>query len=259
MPNNPQEVPDFPGIVRWRCECAYDGTDFEGWQSQVSGNTIQDYLERRIEEIFKKKIRIHGSGRTDAGVHARQQIFHFDAAWEHSPENLLRAFRCGIPRSIQVTQVEKTDFSFHARFSAHHKRYIYQIFLGEANPFLYRYVWSMGKRALDVEKMAEASKIFLGTHDFQTLAAHPRNEPQGDTNKTIYRSEIQKDGPLITYTTEGSGYLYKMVRRMVGCLVEVGLGNIDSKEIAGLLEGKIPEHIIQTAPAQGLVLDRVFY
>jgi tRNA pseudouridine38-40 synthase len=103
--------------MRWRCECRYDGTDFNGWQSQPNGNTIQDFIEKRLAIIFWEKIRIHGSGRTDTGVHARGQVFHFDGDWPHGPEKLLRAFRSGLPSGIQITEVQETDRTFHARYS----------------------------------------------------------------------------------------------------------------------------------------------
>ncbi|MDR2421953.1 MAG: tRNA pseudouridine(38-40) synthase TruA [Deltaproteobacteria bacterium] len=113
--------------MRWKCICNYDGTDFNGWQSQSNGNTIQDILEKRLEFIFGRPVRIHGSGRTDTGVHANRQVFHFDANWEHGADKLVRAFRCGIPRTIRVFSVEEVSDLFHARFSATRKRYKYYL------------------------------------------------------------------------------------------------------------------------------------
>jgi tRNA pseudouridine38-40 synthase len=103
--------------MRWRCECRYDGTDFCGWQSQSNGNSIQDFIEKRLAVIFGEAVRIHGSGRTDAGVHALGQVFHFDGDWFHGPEKLFRAFRSGLPSGIQVMEVQEVDTTFHARYS----------------------------------------------------------------------------------------------------------------------------------------------
>ena len=156
--------------TRFKCFCAYDGTDFRGWQSQACGNTIQDFIERRLAEIFSEKIRIHGSGRTDAGVHAKAQVFHFDAAWAHSAQNLLSALRCGLPAGIQIFRVARAKEGFHARYSAVGKRYVYNIYEGYAPPYKSRYCWSLGRRKLDVKKMNEAAAGLLGEHDFTAFS-----------------------------------------------------------------------------------------
>lgn len=127
----PHEKP----AIRWCLECAYDGTLFSGWQSQPSGNGVQDFIERRLETIFRIPVRIHGSGRTDAGVHARGQVFHFDADWPYAPDKMRVALGVGVPRTIQIKRVKRVGSEFHARFSAIGKRYIYRIYEGDADPF----------------------------------------------------------------------------------------------------------------------------
>ena len=122
-------------LRRWKCVCAYDGTSFAGWQSQVGGRAIQDVIEKRIAEIFKRPIRIFGSGRTDAGVHALAQVFHFDADWRHGTEKLLTAFRMGLPETIQIKSAQAVAEDFHARFDASGKRYEYHLHLGDPDPF----------------------------------------------------------------------------------------------------------------------------
>src|SRR5687768_16515915 len=128
-------VPPESKPTRWKCICAYDGSSFSGWQSQAGGRAIQDVIEARLEQIFKTPLRIHGSGRTDAGVHAHGQVFHFDATWRHEKEKLLAAFRVGLPASIQIKSMTAVASSFHARFDATGKRYDYHIHLGDADPF----------------------------------------------------------------------------------------------------------------------------
>ncbi|MDR0727656.1 MAG: tRNA pseudouridine(38-40) synthase TruA [Puniceicoccales bacterium] len=242
---------------RWKCSCAYDGTDYNGWQSQSGGNTIQDFIERRLAEIFAKPIRIYGAGRTDAGVHATGQVFHFDALWPHGADKLLRALRCGFPRTIQIRRVQRVTKSFHARFSAVGKCYVYQLYLGQADPFFHRYCWSLGSSVLDFSAMAAAAQYFNGTHSFRAFAKK-RGDEGGETYiRTIRRSELRQSGRKITYITEGEGYLYKMVRRMVGALVDIGRGTRNSANLIAALHTSTGN--FQAAPAAGLILKRVLY
>ncbi len=245
--------------MRWKCTCAYDGTDFNGWQSQPLGNTVQDILEARLAYIFKKPVRIHASGRTDAGVHARGQVFHFDAEWNHAPVDMLRGMRSNVPRTIQVIDIRQVSELFHARFSAVKKRYIYQIHLGQASPFDLRYFWSVGSRVPDVQKMQDAATVLLGKHDFSAFAAKIATEDQGDTVKTLYRLDVVQRGKKVLIITEGSGYLYKMVRSLAAALFHVGIGKLTKADIAYFLESRVRTQAIESAPAEGLILDKVFY
>ena len=122
-------------IRRWKCVCAYDGTGFTGWQSQAGGRAVQDVIEARLAEILELSVRIYGSGRTDAGVHARGQVFHFDAAWPHGADRLCKALRCGLPGTIQIRSARVVAADFHSRVQATRKRYVYHVQLGEADPF----------------------------------------------------------------------------------------------------------------------------
>ena len=138
--------------VRWKCICAYDGTSFAGWQSQAGGTAVQDVIEARLTEILKVPLRIHGSGRTDAGVHAHGQVFHFNAVWSHGGNTLKSALGAGLPQSIQIKSVRQVSAKFHARFQAVGKRYAYFINMRDADPFTRPYTWVVG-RELDVEAM----------------------------------------------------------------------------------------------------------
>jgi len=250
-----------PNAQRWRCECAYDGTDFSGWQSQPNRNGIQDFLEKRLEQIFKKPVRVHGSGRTDAGVHARAQVFHFDAFWPHEAQQLLRAFYCGLPAGVQVRAVKCAPKSFHARYGATGKRYRYRIHLGRPDPFELRWCWAMNNRPLDIEAMRAAAKHLLGTHDFSAFCAKNSDDitPE-DAIKDMRRLDIVRRGAnQLDIVTEASGYLYKMVRTIAGALVEVGLGKLNARQINEILKSRTRTYLVPTAPAQGLCLERVFY
>jgi len=243
--------------MRWRCTCAYDGTDFLGWQSQKGGGTVQDYLEKRLAHIFQKPVRVHGSGRTDSGVHARAQVFHFDADWAHPVEHLRRALRSGLPRGLAVTSVKKAAPDFHARFSARGKRYRYKLHLGHAGPFEARWCWSFGERELDVALMREAAKKLLGKHDFSGFSGQYK---EGENPvKDLRRLVIVKKGRRVEFVVEASGFLYKMARGLVGALVAVGQGKLSVEDMERILKSKTRTHEIATAPAIGLCLEKVFY
>ena len=245
--------------MRWKCICAYDGTDFEGWQRQPHGNTVQDHLETALSEIFSTRILTHGSGRTDAGVHADGQCFHFDADWSHQPEKLMLALHTRLPGSIQIKSVRKTSDRFHARFSVKRKRYKYNFHLGRAAPQLERYVWTRSDIPLNLESMTRAVNYLTGTHDFTAFSAKPSKDDDPNPVKTIYKLDIQQRGKQLTLVAEGSGFLYKMVRSIAGALYAVGRNRLQPPEIQEILVSRQRTHRITTAPAKGLWLNRVFY
>ena len=248
------------GFTRFVCTVAYDGTGFNGWQSQMNGNTIQDFLERRLSQIFHTPILIHGSGRTDAGVHARAQVFHFDAQWAHGLETLRVAVRTGLPASIQIVGVKKGRRNFHARFSACGKRYRYHLYEGFASPVDTRYCYSLGMRRVDTARMQAAAAALLGVHDFTAFCGHGGLKGERDNPvKDLRRLDVVRRGRRIVITTEASGYLYKMVRRMVGGLIAVGLGNFTPEELVAYRDAKIRLASVPAAPARGLFMEKVFY
>lgn len=249
--------------MRWKCTCAYDGTEFAGWQIQARGEvTVQGTLEKRIAGIFKQPIRIHGSGRTDSGVHAEGQVFHFDADWKHSTPQLLAALHMGLPAGLQILSLELVPDTFHARYSATGKHYAYYLNEEHASVFETRYYWSIGKQALNIKAMQLAAKHLLGTHDFSAFGASRGNGAEEKENpvKEMRRLDITRlEGTRIRIDTEASGYLYKMVRSLVGTLVEVGLGKLSADEIPLILTSKQRTYKVPTAPAQGLRLVKVYY
>lgn len=244
-------------VVRWKCTCAYDGGAFDGWQSQPGGNAVQDVIERRLREVLKADLRIHGSGRTDAGVHALAQVFHFDAAWPHGPVKLRAALQAGLPRAIQVIAVRRAPGDFHARFSAKGKIYRYEIFLGEAGPFTAPWCWSI-PRPLDWDAIAAGAAVLRGRHDFRAFAAAGGTERESAV-RDLRRLEIRRRGRRVRLEFEADGFLYKMVRSLTGALVNVGLGKLTPRDLAALLKSARRTPQIQTAPPQGLFLVKVRY
>ncbi len=244
--------------MRWRAVCAYVGTELHGWQAQPTKQAVQDYLEKRLAQIFGRPIHIQGSGRTDSGVHARAQVFHFDADWKHGAEKLERALSCGLPAAIQVRGLRRAKPDFHARFSSTGKRYIYFIHRGVADPFEAPFCWSLGGRPLDVDAMRATARKLVGRHDFRAFSAFSGVERK-TTVRTLRRLDVLGRGQKLRIVAEADGFLYKMVRTLVGALVGVGLGKLAPEQVAALLDSRKRTHLVVTAPAQGLSLWRVEY
>jgi tRNA pseudouridine38-40 synthase len=253
----PESVVKKTKPQRWKCVIAYDGTTFHGWQSQEGGNTIQDLVEKQLNRIFGHPIRIEGSGRTDSGVHALAQVFHFDGAWAHGPEKLRRALQSGLPRSIQLTSIRAVGPKFHARFDAKGKIYRYHLDLGQADPFTVRYAWSLNRR-LDWRAVRAAAKLLRGKHDFWAFSGE-NDRTYETTVRTLRRLTIRRQGRKVSFTFEADGFLYKMVRSLTGALVNVGLGKLTPAEIATMLKNRKRIATVVTAPSDGLFLVRVIY
>ncbi len=246
-----------PTLQRWKCVCAYDGSSFAGWQSQLGGAAIQDVIEAQLAPMFGGLVRIHASGRTDAGVHAHGQVFHFDATWKHGPEKLRAALRAKLPAAIQIKSVRAVSPEFHARFSAKGKIYVYNIFLGDADPFTRPFTWAIG-RTLNIEAMTAAAGLLQGEHDFRAFSAL-NGPPKDDTVRDLRRFELVRRGPRVRITAEADGFMYKMVRSLVGALVSVGEGNLSAEQLGEILVSKKRTPLVQTAPPQGLFLVKVLY
>jgi tRNA pseudouridine38-40 synthase len=244
-------------IQRWKCLCAYDGGGFAGWQSQVKGLAIQDVIEARLAGIFGGPIRIHGSGRTDAGVHARGQVFHFDAPWRHGPDRLVAALRAGLPAALQIRSIRPAPAGFHARFAATGKVYTYDLHLGDADPFTRPYAWPLF-RPLDLAAMMAAAAYLIGRHDFKAFTALNGSGVK-ETVRDLRRLDLARRGRRVRFTVEADGFLYKMVRSLVGTLVAVGEGRLTPAQVREILASRHRTALVQTAPPQGLFLDRVFY
>ena len=245
--------------MRWKCTCAYDGTDFEGWQRQPSGTAVQNLVEVALTQIFDRPVQIQGSGRTDAGVHARGQCFHFDADWAHSPDKLVRALHSTLPSVIRIHSVRQVSDKFHARFSVKGKRYLDRYYLGRANPLEDRYVWACRDLPVNLEAMQAAAGALIGEHDFTAYSATHTKDNDPNPIKEVTRLALKQQGKHLRLEAEGSGFLYRMVRSFAGALYAVGRGRLTAVDIAQILQSKQRTHRIVTAPAKGLSLDKVFY
>ena len=249
-------MPETGDDRRWKCVCAYDGSDFAGWQSQAGGRAIQDVIESRLGDVIGRRLRIHGSGRTDAGVHARGQVFHFDAAWRHGPVRLIAALRAGLPPTIQIKSIRWSRRDFHARFSATGKIYAYEVHLGDADPFTRPYSWSVF-RPLNLAAMAAAAAVLSGRHNFRAFSGV--GAAVGDTTRDLRRLTVVRRGRRVRITAEADGFLYKMARSLAGALVAAGEGRLSPDQLRAMLSSGRRSPLVHTAPAQGLFLQRVLY
>ena len=240
---------------------AYDGGPFAGWQSQANGNGIQDHLETAFEQVCSERVRVHGAGRTDAGVHALAQCAHVDLpARRYAPERWISALNGILPPTIRILRCQFVSESFHARFSAKGKKYRYRIWNADVlPPFENARAWHV-RNPLDIAAITVAARDFLGEHDFRSFAAN-RGAPVADTIRTIRDVRVRHSGPRISIEFDGDGFLYKMVRLMAGTLVRIGLGTASPNEIRRRLKSprKINLDGRNVAPAAGLFLVRVRY
>jgi tRNA pseudouridine38-40 synthase len=237
---------------------AYDGTDFCGWQVQPNLPTIQGLVEKALSQVEGAAVKVHGSGRTDAGVHALAQVASFELSNPIPMENLRKAMNRLLPDAIRVLQVEEAPLEFHARHSARAKTYEYRIWREEVcPPLVSRYVYAFPYR-LEEEPMSRAAPRFTGTRDFRSLAASS-DEPLESAVRTIFSSTLERRDEQLIYRVRGSGFLHHMVRNIVGTLIEVGRGNLSPGDIDCILEQRDRSAAGPTAPARGLFLVEVEY
>ncbi len=240
---------------------AYDGTPFAGWQSQAGGNTVQDHLEKALHTVCGEPVRVHGSGRTDAGVHALGQCAHVDVpAASLDAERWVLALNASLPPKIRVLRARYVSPDFHARFSARGKTYRYRIWNDRVlPPFELERAWH-APTPLDLQALELATAQFLGQHDFASFAAN-RGKPEQSTVRTITAARLRRVGAAITLEFSGDGFLYKMVRLMVGTIVRCGAGKMHPGEVAQRLRSPAPPEAGSrfVAPAHGLILVRVRY
>ena len=240
--------------MRLRLLIAYDGSGFRGWQSQAGGRTVQDHLEEAFKILCGERVVVHGSGRTDSGVHALAQCAHVDVTRKMDWRTALNG---NLPREIRILRCTRARADFHARFSAKGKIYTYRIWNGDVlSPFELKRAWHLAG-PLDMDAMRAAARAFEGRHDFKAFGAN-RGKGEKDTTRNIYSVTLSKKGPVITMRFHGDGFLYKMVRLMTGALVKTGQGRAPVDSIATYLEGTAGK-CSYAAPAEGLYLTRVIY
>ena len=244
---------------KYRVVLAYDGTAYSGWQYQENALGIQQVVEEALAYLEGAPVRIFGSSRTDAGVHACGFVGHFELTKPIPPKNLVRAMNSRLPESVRVLKAAYAKPDFDARLSAKGKEYRYQLYQAEILPPHLAPFWTFCHRPLDLEAMRKAARLFVGRHDFLSFAANPNRELE-TTVRNIFSFDVKKSGPRYTFIVRGDGFLYKQVRSMVGFLIAVGKGHEKPEAVAELLEKHPPRTArVETAPSRGLFLWKVFY
>ena len=242
--------------MRFKLTIEYAGTRYSGWQIQRNARTVQGEIDRAIREATRvKQFELYGSGRTDAGVHALAQVAHLDIDSTVPAETLRRRVNDALPSDINILRLERVRHRFHARHDAVARSYLYQI-ARRRTAFAKAFVWWV-KEELDAAAMRHAAAAFVGMHDFRTFSD---DDPEHKSTQVLVESfDVHEDGDLLVVHIEASHFLWKMVRRLVGILVEVGRGALSIDAAVGLLTETSPLPARVTAPASGLFLERVYY
>jgi tRNA pseudouridine38-40 synthase len=245
-------------MPRFKLTIEYAGTRYSGWQIQKNARTVQGEIDRAVRSVTgRKDFELYGSGRTDAGVHALAQVAHLDVASQLPPESLRRQVNDELPLDINILSAAIVPHRFHARHDAVGRRYLYQI-ARRRTAFAKPYVWWV-RDALDLIRMRGAAGGFLGLRDFQSFAEGRTKGDAGSSKVLVERLDIAEEGDLVLVAIEGSHFLWKMVRRVVGVLVEIGRGGLDAADAAGFLAESSAAPAKLTAPPSGLFLERVYY
>ena len=244
------------GVRKLMAVVEYDGTDYAGFQIQKSKRTIQGEIERALARVTQEEIRIVGAGRTDAGVHARGQVIAFRTTWQRSLRELQRALNAVLPRDIAVRELALAAEDFHPRFSAVSREYRYTIWNAPVRSplvgrFAYHFPWP-----LDVAAMNEAASVLVGTHDFASFGRPPKGE---NTVRTVYQAKCTREGSFVYLDIVANAFLRRMVRSIVGTLLEVGTGKLFPADFREILEATDRRRASPPAPAHGLCLMKVNY
>jgi len=247
--------------LKFKLVIAYDGTKYEGWQMQKTGVGVQQKVEEALASIFPSRPQVYSSSRTDTGVHALGMVAHVEiprAEFKMLPRRLVLALNAWLPEDIRVLSATPCRAGFHARFDAVGKQYRYFVWNQTAmNPLLRHQAWHVPGK-LNLAAMRSAAKLFPGKHDFKSFAASRRYEMES-TVRTLTRCELTRNGPRLTFLIEGDGFLYRMCRGIVGTLVQVGKGKFAADGIKRMFACRDRRAAGMSAPAQGLVLWKVFY
>jgi len=245
-------------MPRFKLTIEYAGTRYSGWQIQKNARTVQGEIDRAVREVTgRTDFELYGSGRTDAGVHALGQVAHLDVSTNLAAEPLRARINAELPSDIHVLAGRIVPHRFHARHDAVARRYLYQI-ARRRTAFAKAYVWWV-KEPLDLDRMRDAARAFVGMRDFQSFADRDPDRDSPSTLVLVERLDIVEEGDLVLVGIDGSHFLWKMVRRVVGVLVEIGRGVLEPADAAAFLEESSTAPARLTAPPSGLFLDRVYY
>lgn len=244
-------------MTRYRARVEYDGTDFLGFQRQRTGTrTVQGELEQVLSQLARQPVMVTGAGRTDTGVHALGQVISFTIEWRHGEDALQRALNANLPRDIAVRSLEETADSFHPRYDALRRSYLYKVYNMQVRSPIYRgWSWYIA-RQLDMAEMNRAANCLIGRKDFATFGLPPQGE---STVREVYEARWRKEAPFLVFHIEANAFLYRMVRSLVGSLVAVGSGAWTADEFASALRVQDRNRSAAAAPPQGLYLASVTY
>lgn len=235
----------------------YEGTHYHGWQCQPNGVTVEETLRQAVERLVGHPVKIYGAGRTDAGVHAYGQVVNFHTGRDIPLVGFERGLNSMLPYDIRVKSAREQDLSFHARYSAKSKTYIYSIHnASRPSPFSVRYSWHY-PFSLDCVSMNAALRMVVGTHDFSSFKK--KKEPYRSCEREVLKARVTRRGPFIYTIIEATGFLRYMVRNIVGTLVLVGAGKMAVEGFQGVIDARDRDYAGPTAPPHGLFLRRVRY
>ncbi|MBN1472703.1 MAG: tRNA pseudouridine(38-40) synthase TruA [Syntrophaceae bacterium] len=243
-------------MKKYKLTIEYDGTNYSGWQIQKNAKSIQGTLIAAAQSLFGTHVEIQGAGRTDAGVHALGQVAHLTASGKMHCVKIREGLNDNLPSSVNITNVKEAPWSFHARHDAQARSYIY-VLSKSRTAFGKKYVWWV-KDKLNVKKMQSSSDIFLNMHDFASFT-DKRIDKESSTAVLIHHIRVMESGDLIVLRIVASHFLWKMVRRITGILVEVGRGNMNHYDVEHFFAQKSSIPAKFTAPPSGLFLEKVFY
>jgi tRNA pseudouridine38-40 synthase len=242
--------------MRIKATLAYDGTDFLGFQRQAAGRTVQGVLEEALERITGKRTVVLAAGRTDTGVHAAGQVIAFDTEWRHTISDLQRAMNASLPEDTAVRHLLQAAPDFHPRYDARSRRYRYTVYNAPVRSPLARRTSLHLRGELNLKAMQTASVILTGEHDFAAFGRPPQGEV---TVRRVFQAHWTADAPWLFFEIEANAFLYRMVRSIVGTLLEVGQGRLLAEQLEAILASRDRNLAGQTAPAHGLCLMRVQY
>ncbi|WP_345244195.1 tRNA pseudouridine(38-40) synthase TruA [Pontibacillus salipaludis] len=246
-------------MVRIACVVSYDGTHFSGFQVQPNGRTVQEEIEKALRKIHKgKEIRLHPSGRTDAGVHARGQVLHFDSDLDNPNMDWRKALQSLMPDDVVIQRAHPVSDDFHSRYSTKKKEYRYRVLNRDIPDVFRRGVTFHYPYKLNIEAIQEACALVEGTHDFTSFCSK-KTTMKGDYVRTLYSVRCDVVDDELVFTFIGSGFLYNMVRILIGTFLEIGSGRKHVSDLKEILAAKDRDQAGKTAPPQGLFLWNVDY
>lgn len=243
--------------MRFKVTISYDGTNFNGFQKQKNYRTVEEELEKVLSKMHKHDVKIVGAGRTDKGVHALNQVFHFDSDLNITSEGVKKGMNALIEKDIYIRNVKEVDENFHARFNALEKTYEYKINTGEYNPLENNYVYQLNRK-LEIKKMSEAANLFLGEHNFYNFCGYQENKIKNYIRK-ISSLEINKKDNYVIITITGNGFIRYMVRMIVGILIEIGLSRKEESFIKERLDSNEKKRSNYKVSGNGLYLKNIRY